>query len=543
MALCGPSTTNGPKMMAAYGGGSSTPAAHHPYHHHQLQHLPPPHMQYHHHHVGQHHLQHPGSAAGVHTVQLHNSTAAAAAVMLNSDLQEPYFPSPAPGQAPGPAAATAPAQIQAAAPGKVDHHHQQQHNQQLQPQLDIEPDRPIGYGAFGVVWSVTDPRDGKRVALKKMPNVFQNLVSCKRVFRELKMLSFFKHENVLSALDILQPPHIDYFEEIDLHKIIVSPQALSSDHAKVFLYQILRGLKYLHSAGILHRDIKPGNLLVNSNCVLKICDFGLARVEESDQSRHMTQEVVTQYYRAPEILMGSRHYTNSIDIWSVGCIFAELLGRRILFQAQSPIQQCLHVCACVCVCAYLCACVRVPMHNYQLDLITDLLGTPSMEAMRTACEGACAHILRGPHKQPSLPVLYTLSSQATHEAVHLLCRMLVFDPGKRISAKDALAHPYLDEGRLRYHTCMCKCCSTTSSGRVYTTDFEPVSNPKFDDSFEKNMSSVRQVKEIIHQFILQQQKGSRVPLCINPQSSAFKSFISSTVAQPSEMPPSPLVWD
>ncbi|KAA0702109.1 Serine/threonine-protein kinase NLK [Triplophysa tibetana] len=162
----------------------------------------------------------------------------------------------------------------------------------------------------------------------------------------------------------------------DLHKIIVSPQPLSSDHVKVFLYQILRGLKYLHSAGILHRDIKPGNLLVNSNCVLKICDFGLARVEELDESRHMTQEVVTQYYRAPEILMGSRHYSNAIDIWSVGCIFAELLGRRILFQAQSPIQQ--------------------------LDLITDLLGTPSLEAMRTACEGARAHILRGPHKQVCL---------------------------------------------------------------------------------------------------------------------------------------------
>lgn len=71
----------------------------------------------------------------------------------------------------------------------------------------------------------------------------------------------------------------------------------------------------------------------------QICDFGLARVEEPDESRHMTQEVVTQYYRAPEILMGSRHYSNAIDIWSVGCIFAELLGRRILFQAQSPIQQ------------------------------------------------------------------------------------------------------------------------------------------------------------------------------------------------------------
>ncbi|XP_078063953.1 serine/threonine-protein kinase NLK2-like, partial [Mustelus asterias] len=213
---------------------------------------------------------------------------------------------------------------------------------------EVEVDRPIGYGAFGVVWSVLDPRDGKQVALKKMPNVFQNLISCKRVFRELKMLSFFKHSNVLSALDILQPPHIDYFEEIyvitelmqsDLHKVIVSPQSLSAEHIKVFLYQILRGLKYLHSAGILHRDIKPGNLLVNSNCVLKICDFGLARLEETDATRHMTQEVVTQYYRAPEILMGSTHYDNSIDIWSVGCIFAELLGRRILFQAQSPIQQ------------------------------------------------------------------------------------------------------------------------------------------------------------------------------------------------------------
>uniref|UniRef100_A0A3B4TWW7 Mitogen-activated protein kinase n=1 Tax=Seriola dumerili TaxID=41447 RepID=A0A3B4TWW7_SERDU len=439
MALCGTAATNVTKMMAAYNGGSSAVAAHHPHHHHQLQHLPPPHMHHHHHHQ----------------------------------------------------------------------QHQQQHTHHLQQQLDIEPDRPIGYGAFGVVWSVTDPRDGKRVALKKMPNVFQNLVSCKRVFRELKMLCFFKHENVLSALDILQPPHIDYFEEIyvvtelmqsDLHKIIVSPQPLSSDHAKVFLYQILRGLKYLHSAGILHRDIKPGNLLVNSNCVLKICDFGLARVEESDESRHMTQEVVTQYYRAPEILMGSRHYSNSIDIWSVGCIFAELLGRRILFQAQSPIQQ--------------------------LDLITDLLGTPSMEAMRTACEGARAHILRGPHKQ---------KTPAPPPSVPLTCCL--------ISAKDALAHPYLDEGRLRYHTCMCKCCYTTSSGRVYTSDFEPVTNLKFDDGFEKNLSSVRQVKEIIHQFILEQQKGSRVPLCINPQSAAFKSFISSTVAQPSEMPPSPLVWE
>lgn len=116
----------------------------------------------------------------------------------------------------------------------------------------------------------------------------------------------------------------------------------------------------------------------------------------------MTQEVVTQYYRAPEILMGARHYSSAVDVWSVGCIFGELLGRRILFQAQSPVQQ--------------------------LELITELLGTPSLEDMRHACEGARSHMLRRAPKPPSLSALYTLSSHATHEAVHLLCQMLVFDP-------------------------------------------------------------------------------------------------------------------
>ncbi|KAL5017645.1 hypothetical protein ScPMuIL_007234 [Solemya velum] len=396
---------------------------------------------------------------------------------------------------------------------------------QVVPPQDVQPDRPIGYGAFGVVWSVTDPRDGKRVALKKMPNVFQNLVSCKRVYRELRMLCHFKHDNVLSALDILQPPHLDFFQEVyvltelmqsDLHKIIVSPQPLTSDHVKVFLYQILRGLKYLHASRVLHRDIKPGNLLVNSNCVLKICDFGLARIEEPDESIHMTQEVVTQYYRAPEILMGAKHYDSAVDIWSVGCIFAELLSRRILFQAQSPIQQ--------------------------LDLITDLLGSPKLDEMRTACEGAKAHILRQPHKPTSLAALYTLSNQATHEAVHLLCRMLVLNPDKRITAPDALAHPFLDEGRLRYHSCMCKCCHNTLNGRQYTSDFEPLCPQPFSYAFEDDLTSTYRVKEKLHKFIVEQQQGNKVPLCLNPNSISFKNFSSSKVAQASELP-SPNAWD
>jgi len=389
------------------------------------------------------------------------------------------------------------------------------------------PDRPIGYGAFGVVWSVTDPRDGKRVALKKMSNVFQNVVSALRVYRELRMLSHFHHENVLSAQDILQPGHIEFLQEIyvvtelmqsDLHKIIVSPQPLTADHVKVFLYQILRGLKYLHSARVLHRDIKPGNLLVNSNCCLKICDFGLARIMEPDESVAMTQEVVTQYYRAPEILMGAVHYSSAVDIWSVGCIFAELLSRRIMFQASAPVQQ--------------------------LDRITEVLGTPSVEDMPTACQGARDYIRSRPHKPPALNQFYSLSDQATHEAVHLLCRMLVLNPSKRITAADAIVHPYLDEGRLRFHSCMCSCCSAGAAGRSFCADLDPESNTPFDFNFEKSLTSVSRVKEKIFKFIHDQQhrSNSKYPLCLNPHATAMAKIQSARVASGAELPPSPHQW-
>jgi nemo like kinase len=206
---------------------------------------------------------------------------------------------------------------------------------------------------------------------------------------------------------------------------------------------------------------------------LQICDFGLARVEEADANKAMTQEVVTQYYRAPEILMGARHYSSAVDVWSIGCIFGELLGRRILFQAQTPIQQ--------------------------LELITDLLGTPNVEDMSSACEAARKHMIRRPAKPPSLAALYTLSSQATHEAVHLLSQMLVFNPEKRINVIDALAHPYLDEGRLRFHSCMCRCCQTASQPgsvavRRYASDLEPSAVQPFEDHWERELTSTHQVR-------------------------------------------------
>lgn len=104
-----------------------------------------------------------------------------------------------------------------------------------------------------------------------------------------------------------------------------------------FLYQILRGLKYIHSANVLHRDLKPSNLLLNANCDLKICDFGLARV--TSETDFMTEYVVTRWYRAPELLLNSSDYTTAIDVWSVGCIFMELMDRKPLFPGRDHVHQ------------------------------------------------------------------------------------------------------------------------------------------------------------------------------------------------------------
>ena len=104
-----------------------------------------------------------------------------------------------------------------------------------------------------------------------------------------------------------------------------------------FLYQLLRGLKYIHSANIIHRDLKPSNLLVNANCDLKICDFGLARPNINDE--FMTEYVVTRWYRAPELLLNSSDYTAAIDVWSVGCIYMELMNRQPLFAGRDHVHQ------------------------------------------------------------------------------------------------------------------------------------------------------------------------------------------------------------
>jgi len=144
----------------------------------------------------------------------------------------------------------------------------------------------IGTGAYGVVCSAINQRcSGEQVAIKKIPDIFGQVTVARRTYREIKILKHFRHDNIISIRDIIQPSadKLKMFRDVyivldlmesDLHRIIYSPQELTDEHVRYFLYQIVRGLKYIHSANIVHRDLKPSNLLVNENCELKIGDFG-----------------------------------------------------------------------------------------------------------------------------------------------------------------------------------------------------------------------------------------------------------------------------
>ncbi|KAK9813241.1 hypothetical protein WJX72_011309 [[Myrmecia] bisecta] len=286
-----------------------------------------------------------------------------------------------------------------------------------------KPIKPIGKGAYGVVCSARNELTGEKLAIKKIGNAFDNAIDARRTLREIRLLRHMSHENVITIKDILPPSSLDDFKDVylvyelmdtDLHQIIRSSQGLSDEHCQYFIYQVLRGLKYIHSANILHRDLKPSNLLLNANCDLKICDFGLART--NNEQEFMTEYVVTRWYRAPELLLSCSEYTAAIDVWSVGCILGELLGRKPLFPGKDYI--------------------------HQLNLITRVIGTPadadlcfisSDKARRYICSlPTCARV---PFKD--------IYPNANLQAVDLMERMLVFEPGKRISVARALEHPYL----------------------------------------------------------------------------------------------------
>lgn len=204
--------------------------------------------------------------------------------------------------------------------------------------------------------------------------------------------------------------------EADLHQIIRSGQPLTDDHYQYFVYQICRGLKYIHSANVLHRDLKPGNLLVNADCELKICDFGLARGLTDNPTGFMTEYVATRWYRAPEIMLSFKSYTKAVDVWSVGCIFAELLGGTPIFKGRDYVDQ--------------------------LNQILGVLGTPNSESLNSVGSVRAQLYIKSLPRSPGHK-WETLYPNATKEAVDFLGKLLGFNPATRMTVEEALKHPYL----------------------------------------------------------------------------------------------------
>lgn len=293
--------------------------------------------------------------------------------------------------------------------------------------------RRLGEGAYGTVVEATHIPSGRHVAIKKILPFEHNLF-CLRTLRELKLLKFFSetcvNENIISILDIIKPPTLDDFTEIyfiqelmqtDLHRVIRT-QPLTEDHCQYFVYQILRALKSIHSADIVHRDLKPANLLLNANCDLKVCDFGLARSVAKDFQQGgkdaglMTEYVATRWYRAPEIMLSFKMYTKAIDMWAVGCILAELLTGRPLFPGRD--------------------------YGHQLDLILDIIGSPTLDEFYSITSRRSRDYIRALPIRRKRPFT-AIFPKASPDAIDFLLKTLTFDPKKRMTVDEALEHPYI----------------------------------------------------------------------------------------------------
>ena len=329
--------------------------------------------------------------------------------------------------------------------------------------------KQIGVGAYGVVISCYDKKTNHNVAIKKVGNAFEDLIDAKRIVREIKLLRYFKHDNIVSLIDIQKPPGRTGFEDIyiitdlmetDLHRVIYSRQELTDDHIQYFIYQILRGVLYMHSANIIHRDLKPANILANKNCDLKICDLGLGRAEvydwdemelldkqnklvkknkkkkkseekdkkskdkdkdkkdkdkekdkkdkdkkdkgedEDEEEPELTEYVITRWYRAPEV-----------------CIFAELLGRQPLFPGDHYLDQ--------------------------IQKIVAVTGTPKMEDLDFIKKKEAKEFFLKLVKRTKL-TWSSLFPNANPIALDLLEKMLTFNPKKRYTVDQCISHPYFE---------------------------------------------------------------------------------------------------
>lgn len=343
-------------------------------------------------------------------------------------------------------------------------------------------ERLLGTGTYGKVCFAVHKSTGTKVAIKKIEPFSNSLVSLKTL-REIKLLAKFNnHENIVSLFELQEPESFASFNEVYLVQeympfdllAVIDKRNLTDDHVQYFIYQILRGLKALHLANVIHRDLKPCNILVNNQCDIKICDLGLSRLSTQastkDKLSPLTEYVATRWYRAPEIMLTPSNYSTAVDMWSAGCILAEMFTGLPLFPGRD--------------------------FKSQLMLIFQLIGTPTPNSEHYKC-------IRSPRAKQyikTLPFLQPLDFDHVFQfhpsrikrygsvminpvGIDLLKMLLEFSPVKRYTVEQALLHPYLSI----YHD----------------NNDEPVSEPidMEDFEFDRDNISMEDIKREMYEVI------------------------------------------
>eukprot|EP00929_Paragymnodinium_shiwhaense_P114599 TRINITY_DN8303_c0_g1_i1.p1 TRINITY_DN8303_c0_g1~~TRINITY_DN8303_c0_g1_i1.p1 ORF type:complete len:730 (+),score=135.49 TRINITY_DN8303_c0_g1_i1:59-2248(+) len=301
--------------------------------------------------------------------------------------------------------------------------------------------RQLGRGAYGTVYlcndSSAEAQNGQKgplqVAVKHVKNPAKH---GKSILREVRLLARLRHENLLHLVDFAAVPGHSFddaylvlpYMPSDLHRVIQSKQALTDKHVQVIAVQVLRGVAYLHASGVCHRDLKPANILLTADCKVKVCDFGLARgdmalsgengAEDAEAAGVLTEYVVTRWYRAPEVMLLPKQYTSSVDLWSVGCIVCEILGRGAIFPGKN--------------------------HIDMISRVAEVLGTPSEEQISWLPRDSDAYrFIRKVCPKSNGKQFSSLYKDATSSCLDLVRGLLCWDPRQRLTAEEAQRHRYL----------------------------------------------------------------------------------------------------
>nr|XP_024363927.1 cyclin-dependent kinase G-2-like [Physcomitrium patens] len=295
---------------------------------------------------------------------------------------------------------------------------------------EFEKLNKIDEGTYGVVFRARDKKTGELVALKKVKMEKERSGFPMTSLREINVLLSFQHPSIVDVKEVVVGVTVDHifmvmeYMEHDLKGLMETmKQPFSQSEVKCLMLQLFDGIKYLHDNWVLHRDLKTSNLLLNNRGELKICDFGLAR-QYGDPLKEYTHEVVTLWYRAPELLLGARKYSTAIDMWSLGCIMAEFLAKEPLFPGKSPIDE--------------------------IDKIFKTLGTPNEKIWPDFVKlpGVRCNFTKQPYNKlrEKFPAT-SFSGRPTlsEKGFDLLNRLLTYDPSKRITAEEALKHDWFRE--------------------------------------------------------------------------------------------------